>query len=384
MNYAAAGALMNSFQTTEALAQMIMPCAGRIKGVRVVQGTAPGNTRSRAWSFRKNASATGAITVSIANTATEAHDFDTELSFVAGDLISIATTPTNTPAASANSEWSANFWTQSQAIMVGSTGTFDATSARVFPMTCGATLITSTNQDMQWPTNGVLSTAYALVQTAPGGTETRTFTLYVNNVATSIVVTVTGAGTTGSDLTHSVSLTAGDRVAWVCTASAGVASTTGLALSMCFTPAIAGETVQSYSIPTASFSTTVTQFAALNGITGNPNNTEANRTYVVGTTVAKNLYVSQAVAPGTGKSYVYTLRDDAADTALTVTISDSALTGTDLTHSVAVDGGSLCCWKCVPNGTPADSITVNISFVLYSAPTPSTFKGGTWKAGALK
>lgn len=58
----------------------------------------------------------------------------------------------------------------------------------------------------------ILKNARVILTTAPGGILTNVFTVRVNGVATSIVVTVTGAATTGSDLVHSASVSPGDRV----------------------------------------------------------------------------------------------------------------------------------------------------------------------------
>lgn len=65
---------------------------------------------------------------------------------------------------------------------------------------------------------GTMSLAYANVNTAPGGSDTTTFTVYhatsmAGLAATSIVATVTGSATTGADTTHTKAVAAGDFVA---------------------------------------------------------------------------------------------------------------------------------------------------------------------------
>lgn len=67
--------------------------------------------------------------------------------------------------------------------------------------------------------------------------------------------------------------------------------------------------------------------------------------------VLSNFYVELSAAPGLGNSVVVTIRKNAADTALTLTISGAAVSGSDLTHTVAVAAGDLLDIKIVPTGT---------------------------------
>jgi hypothetical protein len=64
-----------------------------------------------------------------------------------------------------------------------------------------------------------------------------------------------------------------------------------------------------------------------------------------------NFYVELSAAPGVGNSVAVTVRKNGADTALTLTISGAAVSGSDLTHSVSVAAGDLLDIKIVPTGT---------------------------------
>lgn len=66
--------------------------------------------------------------------------------------------------------------------------------------------------------------------------------------------------------------------------------------------------------------------------------------------ISRNLCVNLSTAPGMGNSLVFTLRDAGADTTLTVTISNTATSGCDTTHSVTNAAGDLMDWKIVPSG----------------------------------
>lgn len=65
----------------------------------------------------------------------------------------------------------------------------------------------------------------------------------------------------------------------------------------------------------------------------------------------RNFVVSTDVAPGVGKTCTYTVRKNGVDTALTVTLSGTQTTGSDLTHSVAVALGDHLVLKKNGNGT---------------------------------
>src|SRR6266853_3709972 len=70
---------------------------------------------------------------------------------------------------------------------------------------------------------------------------------------------------------------------------------------------------------------------------------------VVGT--FRNWVISTDVAPGVGKTCTYTVRKNGVDTALTVTLSGTQTTGSDLTHSVSVALGDHLVLKKNGNGT---------------------------------
>lgn len=67
----------------------------------------------------------------------------------------------------------------------------------------------------------------------------------------------------------------------------------------------------------------------------------------------KKLVVLTDGAPGAGESYVYTVRKNAADTTLTVTVSDTDKTGADETHTVTVAVGDRITLKVVTSSGAA-------------------------------
>ena len=65
------------------------------------------------------------------------------------------------------------------------------------------------------------------------------------------------------------------------------------------------------------------------------------------------LLVKLSAAPGTGKSYAFTIMKNDAATDVTCTVSDTETEATDTAHSVSFEAGDTVCLRCVPTGTPA-------------------------------
>jgi len=65
----------------------------------------------------------------------------------------------------------------------------------------------------------------------------------------------------------------------------------------------------------------------------------------------RNLYINVTNSPGAGQSYVFTLRVNGADTSVTCTISDSATSCNDTTHTAAITAGQTYSIKSVSSAT---------------------------------
>lgn len=61
---------------------------------------------------------------------------------------------------------------------------------------------------------GTLRNLFALLGTAPGGTDTVTFAMMLNGVATGLTCVITGTATSASDQVHTVDVKAGDKVSF--------------------------------------------------------------------------------------------------------------------------------------------------------------------------
>lgn len=90
----------------------------------------------------------------------------------------------------------------------------------------------------------------------------------------------------------------------------------------------------------------------------------------------RNFKVEMGVAPGSGKSWVWTVRKNGADTTLTTTISDAEVKDKDTSNSFTVVAGDRVCLQVVPSGTPSTAVPTEWS-IEFEGNTPNqNFIGG--------
>lgn len=89
-----------------------------------------------------------------------------------------------------------------------------------------------------------------------------------------------------------------------------------------------------------------------------------------------NLRVVLETAPGSGKSWTYTLYKNSVATALTVTISDAATSASDTTNTVSFVAGDLLAWAAIPTNTPDVPTNLLISCAVTGSNKQSFFTGG--------
>ncbi len=89
----------------------------------------------------------------------------------------------------------------------------------------------------------------------------------------------------------------------------------------------------------------------------------------------KNLSITLASAPGAGNSLTFTLMVNGSDTAMVVTISESATSGSDLINTAAITAGQLVTLKCVPASLPTVS-TVQCALDFDSTTVKESGYGG--------
>ena len=200
------------------------------------------------------------------------------------------------------------------------------------------------------PISGTIMSFRVWLATAPGAGKSWTVKIRKNGADSGISVVISDTATTGADLVNTVTVSPGDKIdvqvtpsgtptasniAWSCVIDA--ASKTSCFLGGDLTPSA---TTTTYWCPQGCFSS---------------NSADTGRRAKITTPgVIKNLYVQlNAVAPGAGKSYTYTIMKNGVATALQVVISDTATSGSNTTSSVTVAAGDNISMRITPSGTPA-------------------------------
>jgi hypothetical protein len=135
--------------------------------------------------------------------------------------------------------------------------------------------------------------------------------------------------------------------------AAALTNTTQLATTAFVTAALAAAGsaagIVTYSGPSLTF--TGTAFFPIGG-GGLSSTTETNVDLAApASATVKNFTVQLSVAPGTGNSIAFTWRDNATSTAITCTVSGSATSCSDLTHSFTASAGDLLDIQAVTAGT---------------------------------
>jgi len=209
---------------------------------------------------------------------------------------------------------------------------------------------------------GTLKNFKVKLGTAPGAGDTWTFTVRKNEADQALVVAIADANTEGSDEVNTVSVVPGDTIC-VSAVETNAPENTTVAFSLEFDSTTADETLWGGGSFYGSLSTTNTEYTGPFRCDKTTNEVD---TYFVApmSGTLKNLYVALDNAPGVGKSRAFTVRQNAGDTSVTCTISDTNKTGNDTVHTLNVTAGERINFKMVPAGTPvASKVRVGCTFV---------------------
>jgi hypothetical protein len=360
----------SSWNSTQATRTTVIPVAVDLSNFYFEIDTQPGVGKSFAFTIMKNGVAT-ALTVTISGTNTSAIDNTHTVSFAAGDTVALQCVPSTTPAASTNHYWTLNAAPtggNNQPIVVGTT-TAPSTSASNYANLHGSGSsgamwsATETDKSFPMPTAGSFTNLYINLQTAPASGKSWTYTLMVNGSPSALTATVSNTATTANDTTHTVNVSVGDLVSLQITPSGTptAAGTHGFGLS--FNPTTAGESIFSFASVNANSVAAVNYEQPL-GLGNNGWSATENIRYIeFGPYHLTKMYASVITAPGIGKSWTFTMRQNGVDTAVTAVISDTATTATG-TGNVTYANGDKAAIESTPSSTPAASGGVHIGYVL--------------------
>jgi hypothetical protein len=348
---------------TEAEETVECPIATTISQLQVVVGAAPGVGKSWTITLRKNGG-DQTLTCTISDNATSASDTSNSVSVAVGDTLTMKVVPSGTPTASGG------MWMSMQ-----SDGSVSGESAYGFYRSNISTSAVRYNAcffGQDWMTAvpsqlvaaaGTITHMRFTVTTAPTSGKSYTFYIYKNGVkqdgtggTVDTLVTIADAATSGN-ASFSLAVVAGDEVYIECTPINTPAGAPQCRGALAFTATTPGESQFSGVTVNTGPSVTLTNYIYPNYLGPSVthwNSTEASRQAYAspqGFTLSK-LRVKLTTAPGSGNSYAFTVRKNAAGGGLGVTISDAATTGNDLSNFVAFSGTDRLSFESVPTSNP--------------------------------
>lgn len=209
--YIALGSNCPDTNTSEAVAEVVMPCDGTLDVIYGRLSAVPGAGTTRTYTVRKNGTDTGLTLVFGA--ADQALNVTSSVSFVAGDRLAISCVMTGAPA-------SANLgigigWTPAvigESIICTRGAALSAAATRYLNArgAVGTGLTTESDAYNLAPVDFTARSLYARLSAAPNTGKSRALTARKGAADQALTVTLSNAATTGNDTTHSFSVTTGD------------------------------------------------------------------------------------------------------------------------------------------------------------------------------
>lgn len=332
----------------------------------------------QSWVFTLRVNETDtALTCTISEAQTSCSDLTDSVNITAGQRVDISITASGTPVATAlaNYGFLSDSGKNTSMVIGGSNSTTHTTGTQYISVSGQGTSWNATEATRQAiiPTAGTFSNFYVSLETAPDngvGTQSNTWTIKKNGVATAVTCTISEAAKTCSDTSNSFAVVAGDKIAIDMTVTGTSTTSVGQGWGIKFAPTIDGESIYIVGGNTAP-SASAANYTALNDITG-WNASYFFRDQLSATQVIyKKLYAAVTTAPDNGvgtQSYAFTLRDDNSNTALTCTISEAATSCNDTSNTVTSAENSLMDILSTPANTPAATGNNYVAVVGYIAP----------------
>lgn len=354
-----------AWTATENQRESVISTPGKLSNFKVGVKTAPGVGNSWVFTIRKNTGDT-ALSVTISDSSVLSSLDTDEVVVAAGDRVSIKAVGVSVPTAAGAVYWYCQFTPDTDGETILLSNSYGTITGTYFHNLIG-TQEGQYESDAQilFPTPGRLKRFYVDLVTAPGGITSRTFTIRKNGNPQSLAVTISGANTTGNDTdpAHDVDIAAGDLVAIGDAVSGSPAATAGH-FGIVFLPDTQGEYIASAN-PFDKTSSTAIEYLHMNCGNGFLTGTENEQHGLCPATTAKKIYVKLDTSPGSGNSWIFTLRDDLASTALTVTLTN-AQTGNASVDVAIVEASLLDTYIDARAGTATSY--VKVAYLFYNAP----------------
>lgn len=356
--------------TIAANATVLAPAAGTIRNLSVRLLAALGGSDAITVAFNKNGSASG-VTVTITDPATSGADTSNEMVLAAGDSFVLFRTGSGFPAAGTamvSFEWEPD---DGDTSIYGFGGSKDqiATSTHRDGLLDGGDGVSGWDgtADQCKTLIGLAGTITAwriILTTAPGAGDTRTFTIFKNGTAQDGAggtpdtrITISDTATEGN-ASFSLSTSSGDYL-WVETSHTGTPATTRATGSVAFVSSTAGRWHVG-ACSTDNYDATATEYYFASGLSDAFSATETNHQFISGQTPYQlgEMIGRLQVAPGSGKSVTFTLRNEQANTVQAITFSDTDTSAATAGAIITIAALTELSIRSLPSGTP----TVTNSF----------------------
>lgn len=393
------------FVSGEASVKSIVSTSGTLRNLRINliecstgSPQPPGEGRYRTYTVRKNGVDTE-LEVTIANEETEGSDLVHEVPVVAGDIMTLRLGWHEDTGTDSYTRWVCEFEgaNAKESLICAGGEVFHYYLSRFGPWS--TTGVSSQEEDVRQicAVSGVIKNFYVSLDRAPspGSDKGFIFTLRKDGVDTSLTVTITGDNTEGSDTTNSVSVSPGDiiTIGQIRTPAGDPIRNAVTYFGFTFVADTDEEQPFPFGAESAPSHIMDTTNITYNYIVYRQSVWETEpwirQQYAMSCTLSK-LNVRLNVAPGSGKSWTFTVMKNGTPTDLVATIADMATLGQDNVHEVAITTDDMISLRCEPSGTPAAAYaygglkstwrTVTSAEVETHSATNITKENATWEA----
>ena len=344
--------------TAEGDRKELTASGGTLKNLRMEVATAPGAGTSRAFTLRKNGANT-AVTCTISGTATSCTDTANSVAVVAADDVSVSSVPTSSPLTSVAS-WTLVFTstTTAESLLMGGLG------QGLDPATRWGPAVGLSKQNGNGAVRSLVSVSgtvknlYVEQDEAPGDGKTATYTVNKNGTDSAITCQITGGtAITCSDTANSFTVVAGD---WIAVKAAGVTAINGIPFwGLTFLADTAGEFVITAS-GTTNLDTASTVYRNVAAGDALQSTTESSADQLSQSMTIKRMDILLSGASGAGKSYQFTLMQDAVATGLDCTATNA--TTCTVSTNITIADDDLLDLRVIPSGTPT-ARTASVGFL---------------------
>lgn len=231
------------------------------------------------------------------------------------------------------------------------------------------------------PISGTVKNLFAMGSTTLGA-GSFALTVMKNGSAQTLTCTINNGSVSGSDVSNSFPVAAGDTLSLRSVPS----STPTLQSAFFFTVMIegtnAGESVVMGQTGSSNLSSVSTQYWQPQG-NGTVSGTESSvRSTIPTSGTFSNLYAEDSVSPGSGTSFSYTVMKNGSAQALSATVSNTSTTGNDTSNSVSFTTGDTISVRVVPTTSPTAGAGRWGMMFVPSADGESVYLAGAYTAPA--